>query len=143
MKLAILAALLAHASSAATFPDLSPYLDRASAAWGIHDPSVTIRYQRLNGCHVRLTRAFIAWSDFPSRAILINSACNWDKPNLLQVTVTHEYGHMLTGAQHSENKRSIMYPLVRTDQVITPEDRARINLSGKTSKTIGASGALY
>lgn len=128
IRAALFCALFARAAFPATQAELEANLAQARAQWGINDPSVTIRFERLNGCHTHFSRVFVAWSDFKTRAILINSACNWDRNGLLSVTVLHEYGHMLTGPQHSDNKHSVMYFMPSADQIITPEDRTKLQL---------------
>jgi predicted Zn-dependent protease len=59
-------------------------------------------------------------------AIHINSACDWNRLPL-QETVTHEYGHALgLWNYHSQDKRSVMYPMPMRGQVIMREDRAAL-----------------
>lgn len=98
-------------------------LKLAETAWGKHAEIRSISLAPIGGdCTVS------AWSDLASRDITVNSlnACRWDA-KLLAVTIEHEYGHMLLGFPHSEDKHSVMYFRPhRVGQRITKEDRARI-----------------
>ncbi len=124
MKKTALAAI-ALASSAfgyqPTQTDVQTALGKAAAAWGIEVDVQTIKLDRLNACRIGIDPA--ALSEFRTRTITINTACKWSKA-LLWVAVRHEYGHMIFGnAEHSKNRRSVMYAKLGQRRRITAEDR--------------------
>lgn len=97
-------------------------LARAETAWGEHADVSGISWAAMNACRPEDAGG---WSDLATRAITINSACVWDA-ELLQLAVTHEYGHMLLGFAHSLDKRSVMYYRLRRGERILPEDLERL-----------------
>ena len=96
----------------------------AQAAWGAPADISGIAMGLLNDCAAPNEPA--GWSDLVTRLITINSACLWDD-ELLQVAVTHEYGHMvLCSSVHSLDRRSVMYSRLRRGQRVMPEDLERV-----------------
>jgi hypothetical protein len=76
----------------------------------------------------------IAGSEQPivyTYSIELNPSCDWNQ-RLLEQVMTHEYGHILIGAQyHSGNKHSIMYPYIPFgdySQRVTDSDRAQLHV---------------
>ena len=86
--------------------ELSNAYSRAVSAWGMEPKGVVVRTAPLGSCE---TGAMVAWSDFVTREIVINSSCHWDT-RWLRTIVAHEVGHMLHGQGHSTNRHSVMFP---------------------------------
>lgn len=79
----------------------------AESSWGRSAHVAGIRYAQLGSC--TNTRGIMAWSDFATRIISVNSQCDWQDTTYLQIIVTHEVGHLLIGQGHSLNRHSVMY----------------------------------
>lgn len=135
---ALLLATFAIATATAAPPTqatLDSALATAEAAWATPRRDIAIVAAPLNSCHPNLItgkRQRIAWSDFATRTITINSNCNWDTLPL-EITVTHEVGHMLTGPEHSIDRHSVMFAIVSRNQHITDADRIKAANSASAS----------
>lgn len=119
-----------------TLPAIALYaaLQTARAAWGT-DTAATIQLAPLSDCKPHGLRGvvpMIAWSDFATRTITLNSNCGkrWNNLRVLQSTVTHELGHLIAGTpDHSPDRHSVMYyQITGKPQAITPADRAQRKL---------------
>jgi hypothetical protein len=139
-----LAALGSAGAAAPTPASLEAALTAAEAEWGytVTEP-IEFRVEALNSC--RLTRepldvATTQVVDIQSRmtfdgvpagetthaytyVIKLNANCDWAKLPVQQI-ITHELGHVIMGAAHSTDRKSVMYPVSKPHQVVTPADRA-------------------
>lgn len=101
---------------------LQKALSSARSAWGMKAEVSLIQWKDLGPCNGKTTMA--AWSNFGERSISLNQNCRFT-PQMLQIAVNHEYGHMLMSNEtHSSDPNSVMYAQLRNGQTITPNDIA-------------------
>jgi hypothetical protein len=133
-------------AAAPSAAELEAALSSAKAEWHADlPPNILVEADWLNNCDLRNVPQIAAMEDRWTQTtvvydgadeptverahvyvIKINSGCDWSNRSLsLRNTVIHEVGHILLGYQyHSQNKRSIMYYVVRAGgQQILTEDR--------------------
>jgi hypothetical protein len=102
----------------------------ASGMWGVTIPVRGIRYGPTGtGCDGPAN--ILALTDYSTHVITINEKCIWDAGTasdaLLVYLLTHEFGHLLMGPEHSLDPHSIMFETVSlSGQVVTAEDRKRL-----------------
>lgn len=118
---------------AAAEPEISDIANAAriaSAMWGVTIPVRGIRYGPTGtGCDGPANT--LALTDYSTHVITINEKCIWDAGTasdaLLVYLLTHEFGHLLMGPEHSLDAYSIMFETVSlSGQVVTAEDRKRL-----------------
>jgi hypothetical protein len=102
----------------------------ASEMWGVTIPVRGIRYGPSGtGCDGAAN--VLALTDYSTHIITINEKCIWDAGTasdaLLVYLLTHEFGHLLMGPDHSLDPHSIMFTTVSlSGQVVTADDRKRL-----------------
>jgi hypothetical protein len=137
--------------------ELEAALSSARAEWHVDlPPNILVEADLLNSCDLktipqiakmedRWTETSVVYdgAEEPTvqkthiYVIKVNSGCDWSNRSLsLRNAVIHEVGHILLGYQyHSQNKRSIMYYVVRASgQQILPEDRNLLTTTQATKE---------